>query len=271
MADPVAEFKDRARGTWASGDWDAFSNLVAEVGPRLLDRVGIEPGMDVLDIGTGSGGSVAIPAAKRGANVTGSDLTPELFEGARRRAAEAGVDVEWVEADAEALPFEDAGFDRVLSTFGHMFAPRHEAAAAELVRVCRPGGTIGFCAWDPHAGGPADMFKMLGEYLPPPPDFASPPVLWGDEAHVRELLEPHGIELTCEHEAIGQVFDDPEHMITRMETQFGPMIMAKAASGDRWPELRERFKAMAAENNDADDGTMRLRSQYLVVVGKKPE
>ena len=125
MSDAVADFKQRARTTWAGGDWDSVSKFIAAVGPVLLDRVGIEPGMEVLDVGTGSGGTVSIPAAQRGANVTGSDLTPELFDDARRRADQAGVEVEWVEADAEALPFEDESFDRVLSTFGHMFAPRH--------------------------------------------------------------------------------------------------------------------------------------------------
>ena len=135
MTDALGEFKRGARATWASGDWDAVSALIAEVGPKLLDTVGVEPGMDVLDVGTGSGGTVSIPAALRGARVVGSDLTPELFDDARRRAAEAGVEVEWVEADAESLPFDDASFDRVLSTFGHMFAHRHAKAAAELANI----------------------------------------------------------------------------------------------------------------------------------------
>lgn len=269
MADPVSDFKQRARSTWASGDWDDFSEVIAPVGPRLLDRVGIEPGMDVLDVGTGSGGTVSIPAALRGANVTGSDLTPELFDGARRRAADAGVEVEWVEADAEALPFEDASFDRVLSTFGHMFAPRHEVAAAELARVTRPGGTIGFCAWTPD-GRSAEMFKTIGEYMPPPPDFASPPVLWGSEEHVREMLEPHGIELSCEREMIVQEYPSVEGFVTRYETQFGPMVAAKAMLGERWPELRAALSEMAEQANAADDGTLQLESEYLVTVGQKP-
>src|SRR4051794_36472203 len=143
MADVAADLRQRNKTVWAAGEWDDVSRLIAEVGPRVLDLVGIEPGMDVLDVGTGSGGTVAIPAALRGARVVGSDFVGEHFEAARRRAADAGVEVEWVEADAEALPFEDASFDRVLSTFGHMFAPRHGRAAAELARVCRPGGIVG--------------------------------------------------------------------------------------------------------------------------------
>ncbi len=165
MADPVADFKQGARASWAAGDWDAVSRVVAPVGPRLIERVGVEEGMDLLDVGTGSGGTVAIPAAQRGARVTGSDLTPELFEDARRRAGEAGVEVEWVEADAEDLPFEDASFDRVLSTFGHMFAPRHERAGAELARVCRPGGVVGTITWTPE-GFSGAMFQTIGGYVP---------------------------------------------------------------------------------------------------------
>lgn len=134
------EFRRRARATWAAGDWDGFSRLVEPVGGLVLDRIGVEPGTDLLDVGTGSGGTVAIPAALRGATVVGCDVTPELFEHARRRAAAAGVEVEWVEADAQDLPFGDASFDRVTSTFGAMFAPDHLRAGAELVRVCRPGG-----------------------------------------------------------------------------------------------------------------------------------
>src|SRR5882757_7552625 len=141
------ELRQRARTTWAAGDWDSFSRLVAPVGAEVLERIDLEPGMELLDVGTGSGGTVAIPAAQRGARVVGSDVTPELFEHARRRAAEAGVEVEWVDADAQDLPFDDASFDRVVSTFGAMFAPDHTRAAAELVRVCRPGGRIAMATW----------------------------------------------------------------------------------------------------------------------------
>ena len=137
----------RAREVWAAGDWDVIARHVQPVGARVLERVGLEPGMDLLDVGTGSGKAVAIPAALRGAKVVGSDITPELLARARRHAGEAGVAVEWVEADAQELPFADASFDRVISTFGAMFAPDHRRAAAELVRVCRPGGTIGMATW----------------------------------------------------------------------------------------------------------------------------
>lgn len=269
MPDPVAQFKQGARKTWSSGDWDSISKLIAPVGPDLIDRVGIEPGMDVLDVGTGSGGTVSIPAAQRGATVMGSDLTPELFDDARARAAAANVVVEWVEADAEDLPFDDASFDRVFSTFGHMFAPRHDVAGAELARVCRPGGAIGFTAWAP-TGAAAEMFRTVASFLPPPPEFASVPVLWGTEDHVREMLEPHGLELEFAHEVF--VFEQPsvEAYIELFERDFGPLVMAKAAVGERAPELHEAFSAMAHKANSATDGSAKIESEYLITIARKP-
>ena len=268
MADPVADFKQGARASWAAGDWDAVSRLIAPVGPRLIERVGVEEGMDVLDVGTGSGGTVAIPAAQRGARVTGSDLTPELFEHARRRAAEAGVEVDWLEADAEDLPFEDASFDRVLSTFGHMFAPRHERAGAELARVCRPGGVVGTVTWTPE-GFSGAMFQTIGGHVPPPPDFAQPPLLWGSEEHVRAMLEPHGLELEFDRQTVAIGDDSVEDVVSMYEDKFGPLVMAKMALGDRWPELRADFARLFEEWNLADDGSVRVEAEYLVTVGRK--
>jgi SAM-dependent methyltransferase len=268
MSDPVAELKQRNRAVWASGEWDKVAPIGHEVGRRLLDRIGVEEGMDLLDVGTGSGGSVAIPAASRGARVVGADLTPELFEHARRRADEAGVEVEWVEADAEALPFEDGSFDRVTSTFGHMFAPRHAVAGAELARVCRPGGIVATCTWRP-VGLPAAMFGVTSGYLPPPPDFADPPLLWGEQSHVREMLEPHALELELEPETI--VFAKPsvEEFMGLYEDNFGPIVSAKAALGERWPELRGELVSQFESLNTADDGSCRIDADYLVTVGRK--
>ena len=146
------------RAVWSAGKWDRVADYVAATGPKLLDSVGVEEGMRVLDIGTGSGGSVSIPAAQRGADVVGSDISDVHFDAARARAEAAGVEVEWVEADALDLPFDDGSFDRVLSTFGHMFAPDHARAASEMVRVTKPGGVIGFCAWTPE-GSTGQMFR----------------------------------------------------------------------------------------------------------------
>ena len=268
MADAVADFKQGARATWAAGQWDVVAELIAAVGPRLLDSVGIEEGMEVLDVGTGSGGTLAIPAAQRGARVVGSDLTPELFDAARRRAAKAGVEVDWVEADAEALPFEDGSFDRVLSTFGHMFAPRHANAGAELARVCRPGGQVGTVTWKAE-GSIGGMFKAIGGYLPPPPDFAESPLLWGSEEHVREMLERHGLALEFHREQVAIEYPSTQELVTFYEEKFGPIVMAKAAVGGRWPELRRDLVHNFDTWNQADDGTVHMEADYLVTLGRK--
>ncbi len=177
MSDAMSALRARNRATWEAGDWDEMARFIAPVGPRLLDALAVGPGVALLDVGTGSGSSVAIPAALRGADVTGSDITDAWFDAARRRAAEADVDVEWVVGDAAGLFFEDDSFDVVTSTFGHMFAPDHAAAAAELARVCRPGGTIGLCCWTPQ-GNVGQMFIRLAGFMPPPPEGFQPPPLW---------------------------------------------------------------------------------------------
>jgi SAM-dependent methyltransferase len=269
MTDVAADLRQRNKTVWAAGEWDDVSELIAEVGPRLLDAVGIEPGMDVLDVGTGSGGTVAIPAALRGAQVVGSDFVPDHFEVGRRRAAEAGVEVEWVEADAEALPFEDGSFDRVLSTFGHMFAPRHNRSGAELARVCRPGGTVGTTTWRP-TGFAGAMFGILGSSLPPPPDFAQPPPLWGDEDHVREMLEPHGLAPEFRHETVDFVHKGSVDDFMRFyEDKFGPVVMAKAALADGWPPVRAELVGALAQHNADGEGEVRVPSDYLLTIARK--
>ena len=174
------------RAIWAAGDYDAIAELFWDVGQVVAEAAAIGPDMKVLDVATGTG-NAAIRAAAAGAEVVGLDLTPELFAGARRREALAGVSVEWVEGDAEALPFQDASFDRVLSTFGVMFAPRHRVAAEELVRTCRPGGMIVLANWTPD-GFAGQIIATVQSHLPPQPAIAQRPTLWGEEAHLRTLL-----------------------------------------------------------------------------------
>lgn len=257
------------RTVWSAGNWDQVADYVGGVGPGLLDAIGVEPGMRLLDVGTGSGGSVAIPAALRGARVVGSDITSTHFDAARERAKVAGVSVEWVEADALELTFEDGSFDRVCSTFGHMFAPNHGLAAAELVRVCKPGGAIGFCAWTPD-GLIGRMFRITASYMPPPPEGALPPPLWGTEEHVRELLEPLGVELSFERKINAFREESMELYSDRFEANFGPMVMAKAALGDRWPELRAETDELFAAENKATDGSVHLEGEYLQTIARKP-
>jgi ubiquinone/menaquinone biosynthesis C-methylase UbiE len=265
--DVFAAVKQRQRASWAAGDWDEVAELIAEVGPKLLDRIGIERDLDVLDVGTGTGGNVAIPAAQRGARVVGCDLTPELLEHARRRAAAAGVEVEWLEADAEALPFEPDRFDRVISTFGHIFAPRHAVAAAELARVCRPDGVIAFTSWTP-ASLPGRIFRILGSYLPPPPEGVEGPVSWGDETHVREMFEPHGLQLAFERHIATFEFDDVDTALAFHEQKFGGLVLARGMlePQGRWDDLRGELEEVLRESEVSPGGRVRLDSEYLETV-----
>ncbi len=211
---------------WASGDYPAVAaELIPELGPELVRACGVKPGDRVLDVAAGSG-NAAIPAAAAGAIVTASDLTPELFDVGRRIAAERGVELEWVEADAEAMPFADNSFDVVMSCVGAMFAPHHQATADELVRVVRPGGTIGMINWTPE-GFIGNLFATMKPYAPPPPPGASPAPLWGDEDHVRTLFGDRVTDLTVRRQTVRM-----DHCATPMEFReywkrnYGPTIAA---------------------------------------------
>jgi SAM-dependent methyltransferase len=262
----VDEFRQRTRATWAAGDWDGFSRLIKPVGELVLERIGIEPGIDLLDVGTGSGGNVAIPAAQRGANVVGVDVTPELFEHARRRAAEAGVEVQWVEGDAQDLPFEDASFDRVTSTFGAMFAPDHARAAAELTRVCRPGGRVAMTTWadDGFAG---ELFKLTGAFMPPPPQGVQPPPLWGVETHVAEVFAAAGVSAAIAHESVDFDFSSVEDGVQHYADSFGPFVMARSVlePQGRWEEFLEAFADLVRRFNPLADGSAKIRSDYFLI------
>jgi SAM-dependent methyltransferase len=243
--DEVAALKQGHHAVWAAGDFAEIAKLSDEVGELCAHRAGAAPGVELLDVATGTG-NVAIPAAASGARVTGLDLTPELFAAARERAAAAGVDVEWIEGDAESLPFDDASFDRVTSAFGVMFAPRHAVAAEELVRVCRPDGLFVLSTWAP-AGMIGQLFDLIASYMPRPPDWAAPPSLWGDERHVRGLFAGLGVELSFERRVVSPKAESPEAYVTHYERYFGPTIMARAAlePQGRWDELRGEYVDLA--------------------------
>jgi SAM-dependent methyltransferase len=264
------EFRQRARATWAAGDWDTFARLVTPVGALILDRVGIEPGVELLDVGTGTGGNVAIPAAQRGAKVVGLDVTPELFEHARRRAAEAGVEVEWVEGDAQDLPFEDARFDRVTSTFGAMFAPDHARAAAELVRVCRPGGRIAMSTWI-NEGFAGELFKLTGAFLPPPPPGVQPPPLWGVQTHVEEMFGAAGVRPSLARETVEFDFASVQDAVQHYADDFGPFVMARAVlePQGRWDEFLQAFSDLVGRFSTTQDGTARISSDYFVITAER--
>ena len=265
----LAERRKAAREIWAAGDYDVIAGLIWDVGARIVHRLEVGPGDDVLDVACGTG-NAAIPAARVGARVVGLDVTPEMFPAARARAADAGVAVEWIEGDAKALAFADDSFDVVISTFGAMFAPRHEVVAAELVRVLRPGGRLGICNWTPE-GNVGEFFRLMAEHVPPPP--GPPATLWGSEAHVRELFEDAERELTLERELVTLRFDSIEHAVQTYETKFGPVVKAREelAPKGRWHVMRDDLAEMFERHNEAADGSVSFVGEYLVLIGRRQE
>jgi SAM-dependent methyltransferase len=265
------ELKARHRAMWAEGDYPSMvETFLLPLGPRLVDACGIGAGMRVLDVAAGTG-NASIPAAQRGAEVTASDLTPELLDAGRRRAEAEGVELDWAEADAENLPFEDESFDVVMSSIGAMFAPRHQDVADQLVRVCRPGGTIGLLSWTPE-GMIGALFRTMGPFAPPPPPGAQPPPLWGSEDHVRELfgervefnrLERDNLEITA--------FARPREWGEHFKDRYGPTIIARrnAEKDGREAELDAALDAFCDEWNLGTEEDARFEQEYLVAVGTR--
>jgi SAM-dependent methyltransferase len=261
--------KEAHRRTWASGNYARVAELVTDVGERVAERAGITAGSEVLDVAAGTG-NAAIPAAQAGAQVIASDLTPELFAVGRRRAADAGVAIDWIAADAEDLPFEDARFDSVLSALGVQFAPRHEVVASEVVRVCRPGGSIVLGNWAAD-GFIGRFWTIMGPYLPKPPAYASPPPGWGREEHVRQLFAEHPVQLSFERASLEFEAESPEAFIDLFADLYGPLLQARKALSEsgRWPGLRDELIALGAESNIDRNGGFRAPSDYLVIVVRK--
>jgi SAM-dependent methyltransferase len=258
-----------AREMWSAGDLDAATRMIAEAGPVLIERAAIEPGTRVLDVGAGSGLAVAVPAALLGAHVVASDLTDAWFDLGRSRAAQAGVDLDWVEADVEDLPFADAEFDRVLSSFGHMFAPHHDRAAAEMARVLAPGGILAAAVWEPDAFASA-LLRLLVRHGAPPPPGAQPPPAWGDPAHARAAFEPHGIELDVSRHTLRMWEGGLDELVTFYEECFGPVLMLKAALGEGWAPVREELADLCAQWTESrPGGTVTLDGDYMVMVGRR--
>ena len=266
-----AELKARHRRMWASGDYPSMvDTFLLPLGPRLVGACRIGPGTRVLDVAAGTG-NAAIPAAHAGAHVTATDLTPELLEAGRRRPEAAGVEIDWLEADAEHLPFADESFDVVTSSIGVMFAPHHQLAADELVRVCRPGGTIGLLSWTPE-GMIGALFRTMGPFAPPPPPGAQPPPLWGGEDHVRALLGDR-VELTTVERDVLDVtaFEHPHDYAQHFKDRYGPTIAAQknARSNGREEELVAALDAFCDEWNRGTDDRARFEMEYLVAVGTR--
>jgi SAM-dependent methyltransferase len=266
------EQKDTARAMWALGDYHRFAKqTVWDIGPVLVDACGIGPGQRVLDVAAGTG-NVALRAAEAGAEVVASDLTPENLEAGRREASALGLELEWVEADAEALPFDDASFDAVTSSFGAMFAPDHQRVADELVRVCRPGGTIGMANFVPD-GIAGEFFAIFGKHAPPPPPGALPPVLWGSEEHVRDLFGDRVASLQLARTSyVERSPGDTEGYVAFFQETFGPLVALRGLLGaepERLAALDEDFRMFAEHaNSGPPGGPAEYEYEYLLVVAR---
>src|SRR4051812_35935071 len=268
---PDADLKARHRAMWASGDYPSMvETFLLPLGPRLVEACRIAPRMRVLDVGAGTG-NASIPAAQRGANVPASALTPELLEPGRRRAEGAGVELEWVEADAERLPFEDASYDVVISSIGAMFAPFHQPVADELVRVCRPGGTIGLLSWTPE-GMTGALFRAMGPFAPAPPAGAQSPPLWGSEAHVSELFGDRVALRALERDTLEvTAFTRPREYGEHFKARYGPTIAARknAAKDGRDGDFDATLDAFCDEWNRGAEDAARFEMEYLLAIGTR--
>ena len=255
---------------WALGDYHRFAkDLIWSFGPTLVAACGIAPGQRVLDVAAGTG-NTAIRAAQAGASVVASDLEPAQFEAGRREAQACGVELEWVQADAAALPFADGEFDVVTSSAGAIFAPDHQATADELVRVCRPGGTIGLLTFTPE-GMAGEFFELFGRFAPPPEPGEQDPILWGDEEHVRELFGDRvALEFT-RGTYVERAPGGPQGLLDFYRQTFGPVIAVYASlDDDRRAEL-DRASLEFAErwNAGRPGGPAELPVEYLLIVGRR--
>ena len=268
---PDSELKARHRAMWATGDYPSMvETFLLPLGPRLVEACGIGPGTEVLDVAAGTG-NASIPAAQAGAKVTASDLTPELLEAGRARAAAEGLELEWVEADAEHLPFEDASFEVVMSSIGAMFAPHHQDVADELVRVCRPGGTIGLLSWTPE-GMLGALFRTMGPFAPPPPPGAQPPPLWGSEEHLQRLFGDRVDFHTLKRDLLEiTAFERPRDYGEHFKALYGPTIAARANAqrNGREEEFDDALNQFCDEWNLGTPERARFEKEYLLAVGTR--
>src|SRR4051812_40471833 len=262
----IEAVKTRQQATWSSGDYAVIGTTLQIVGESLCEAVDVRAGAPVLDVAAGNG-NASLAAARRGCDVTATDYVEALLERARMRAEADGLALTTQTADAENLPFADASFDAVLSTFGVMFTPNHERAAHELLRVCRPGGRIGLANWTPE-GFVGRMFKVIGQHVPPPAGVPSP-LQWGNEDRVRELLGSHAdVQITRQQFVFR--YRTPIEFFETFITYYGPTVKAWAALDEAGREsLRGALIDLAASANRNTDGTLAASSEYLEIVATR--
>ncbi|HVC10352.1 MAG TPA: class I SAM-dependent methyltransferase [Burkholderiales bacterium] len=263
-APDLAMLKARQHSAWSSGDYALVGSTLQIVGEALCEALDLRAGQRVLDVAAGNG-NATLAAARRWCEVISTDYVPALLARGEARAAANGMSVAFQEADAEALPFADASFDVVVSTYGVMFTPDQERAAAEMLRVCRPGGKIGLANWTPN-GFIGQVFKTIGRQLPPPAG-AKSPALWGTRERLDELFGADAASMRVEPRDFMFRYRSPAHFIDVFKTYYGPMLKAFAAleEGKRAALLAD-MQALIGRLNRADDGTMVVPGEYLEVV-----
>ena len=263
-APDLEAIKARQQKTWSSGDYARVGNTLVIIGERLCEAARVGAGERVLDVATGSG-NTALSAARRFASATGVDYVPALLEQARARASAEGLEVDFKEGDAEALPFADGSFDATLSTVGVMFAPNQEKTAGELLRVTRSGGRIGVANWTPE-GFIGQLFKVTGQHVPPPAGL-KPPLLWGTEARLSELFGEGARSLECRRQHFVFRYRSAQHFLEFFRTHYGPTLKAFEALDDAGREsLARGIEALAERFGTADGAGLSIPSEYLEAV-----
>ena len=260
----LSALKTRQKAAWSSGDYAVVGTTLQIVGEELCETLDVRSGQTILDVAAGNG-NASLAAARRWCRVVATDYVPALLARARERALAEHLEMEFREADAEALPFADCTFDVVVSTFGVMFTPHHERAADELIRVCKPGGKIGLANWTPD-GFIGQIFKALGKHLPPPAGARSP-ALWGVTSHIDELFGQHAASIVTTPRDFVFRYRSPQHWLDVFRTYYGPVLKAFAAlETTSQAALQQDLLAVAAQFNRATDGSMVVPSRYLEIV-----
>ena len=260
----LAALKSRQQVAWSSGNYAVVGTTLQIVGEQLCEAMDLRAGSKVLDVAAGNG-MVSLAAARRWCDVTSTDYVPALLESGRARAAANGLSIKFMEADAESLPFDDASFDAVVSTFGVMFAPNQAQAASEMMRVCKRGGRIGLANWTPD-GFIGQVFKTLGKYLPPPAG-AKSPALWGTRAALNEMFGSQASSIKAEPRFFNFRYKSAEHFLDVFKTYYGPVLKAFAAlDAAAQQDLHNDLYALIVRMNKSGDATMVVPSEYLEVV-----
>jgi ubiquinone/menaquinone biosynthesis C-methylase UbiE len=260
----LAAIKARQQGAWSSGDYAVVGTTLQIVGEELCEALDLRAGQKVLDVAAGNG-NVSLAAARRWCEVVASDYVPALLDRARERADADRLSIEFREADAEALPFADASFDVVVSTFGVMFTPDQDRAAAEMVRVCRRGGKIGLANWTPE-GFIGQVFKAIGKQMPPPAGVKSP-ALWGAQPRINEMFGPRAASVDLRKREFMFRYRSPGHWMEVFKTYYGPLLKTFAAlPAAKQDELHSDLMNLIVRLNRAKDGTMVVPSEYAEIV-----